>query len=1113
MRDIETWLEALDLANYRDAFARNEIAFGDLPELTEADLKEMGLPIGPRRRALKAIAALDDTDAAPAETALSPVAGRAAERRQLTVMFCDLVGSTAMSQQLDPEELRDVMRRYQDAVAGAVTRYQGHVAQFLGDGVLAYFGWPMAYEDQAERAIRASLDAIEAVQAVRLDGKTLRARIGIASGVVVVGDLVGATVTDVQAVTGETPNLAARLQGVAEPGQVVISGATRLLVGATFDLIELGRHDLKGFSDAVLAWRVAGEAAVESRFEASHAGALTRLVGREHELGLLLVRWEMAKNGEGQVMLLSGEAGIGKSRMMRALRETIDDEPYFHLRYQCSPHYANSAFYPIIQRLERAANFTPEDSGDTKLDKLEELLTPTADDLPSIAPLFAALLALPGEARYGALALTPQQLRTRTVAALIEQVIALSRIRPVLFAVEDAHWIDPSTESLIEGIMSRAADAAVFVLITHRPDYDSPWTGHPHLNAMTLSRLSRNQGSEIVREICGLQLSRAMVGRIIARADGVPLYVEELAKSVVESAASAADRNLEDHIPETLQASLMARLDRLGDAKNIAQIGAVIGRDFPHGLIETMTGTAEGALDDALERIVASGLIVCRGTPPNTHYIFKHALIQDAAYQSLLNAERHRLHLKAGEALENHHADANGVPPEVIAHHFSLGGDTIKAARYWLNAGRLAAQSSANMEAISHYTAAHAGLADAAESEARTGLELAAWVGLGPLLMATRGVGSPAVVEAYENALTLAEQARDNDQLFRSKFNIWHVHNVKGDCRIARENAQDLLAYCTGDHSEDHDDGKLLQAHHATWSTAFMRADFALCQDHLERGAAIYDADEFTDHKFIYAGHDPGVCCHMFSSWLFMSIGDIDQSLRRIDDSFALSATLDHPYSTTVAYLGAALSTRFLGLRDAQNQHTIAGIELCESHGLMAWLPILNLSRASLATRQKDRETVEAGITDIIESYEIWTGAGAGAFAPWFHYEIATAKLALGDLAAAEEYLGRSKQACNDSDERWLESDIYRLEAALKEKSGLDPALVSHAYAEAELSARRFGAKLAGLKASTSHARFLGKIGDNQKALEVLRDADSVIDSAQCLSIHDEKITLLKTLS
>ncbi len=472
--DIEQWLEALDLIKYRDAFAANEIAVGDLSELTEDDLKEMGLPIGPRRRALKAIAELDaqrhtPPGAASAEIAEQSQLSPAAERRQLTIMFCDLVGSTALSRQLDPEDHRDIMRRYQDAVAGAVTRYGGHVAKYLGDGVLTYFGWPQAYEDQAERAVRAGLDAVAAVNDVQVsDESALAARVGIATGQVVVGDLVGESGRDAEAVSGETPNLAARLQGVAEPGQVVIGDATRRLVGQTFALDDLGSHDLKGFDAPVQAWGIAGEVVAESRFEAAHGASLTRFVGRETELQLLVDRWQLAEGGEGQAVLISGEAGIGKSRLMQGLRDQVAEDDHIRMRYQCSSFHTNSALYPTIQQLERSAGFAPDDDGEDKLDKLEKLLRQASDDIQADVPLFANLLSLPYEERYGALTQPPQQIKERLLEALIVQLLRLAERSPVLFLFEDTHWIDPSSQELLELAIGRLQQTRI--LLSVRPE-------------------------------------------------------------------------------------------------------------------------------------------------------------------------------------------------------------------------------------------------------------------------------------------------------------------------------------------------------------------------------------------------------------------------------------------------------------------------------------------------------------------------------------------------------------------------------------------------------------------------------------------------------------------
>ncbi|MGI9301266.1 MAG: ATP-binding protein [Gammaproteobacteria bacterium] len=700
---VGQWLEGLGLGQYAKAFEDNDVEFRALAYLTDEDLKELGVSLGHRRVLLAAIATLQPEEAAQSEAGQPgwPSEGEA-ERRQLTVVFCDLAGSTELSRRLDPEDLGEVLRRYRSVVTDAVARYGGYVAQFMGDGVLAYFGWPRAYEDQAERSVRAGLEAVAAVESVRVDnGEQLRARVGIATGQVVVGDLVG-DAADMKAVTGETPNLAARLQGLAETGQVVISATTRDLLGTTFELEKQGPHDLKGFSEAVFAWAVIGESAVESRFEAAHGDTLTRLVGREHELGLLRERWELAKGGEGQVVLLSGEAGIGKSRMVQDFRNQIDGGPRFNLHYQCSPHHSNSAFYPVIQRLWRAAGLSSEDNDAVKLNKLETLLRELKDDVKAMAPIFAELLSLPGEERYGPLDLTPQQLRHRTIEALIEQLVGLSRRRPVLSVVEDAHWIDPSMRDFVGEIMSRIADQAVFMLITYRPEYTPLWPDHPHLSSIALNRLGRKQAAEIAHSVGGRELVDAIVERIVVRADGVPLYVEELTKSVVES-VSMDHKATDDLIPATLQSSLVARLDRLGEAKEIAQIGAIIGREFSYDLLAAVSDKSDDEISAPLERLVESGMVFRRGSPPNATYTFKHSLVQDAAYATILISRRRRLHALIVRVLE---AQVGSDPIEkidLLAHHAYQGEVWDKAFTYLQQAGLEAMDHAAVREAVAQF--------------------------------------------------------------------------------------------------------------------------------------------------------------------------------------------------------------------------------------------------------------------------------------------------------------------------------------------------------------------------------------------------------------------------
>lgn len=724
--DIGQWLEGLRLGQYADTFKSNDIDFRTLVYLSDQDLRGMGVSLGHRRLLLAEIAALGRNNVTPQEQPPEQAhpAEREAERRQLTVMFCDLVGSTELSRQLDPEDLRDVLRRYQDEVSNAVTRYEGYVARFMGDGVLAYFGWPRAYEDQAERAVRAGLDAVAAVQNVKLDNDArISARVGIATGQVVVGDLVGEVASDLEAVTGETPNLAARLQGIAETDHVVISSSTRQLLGTTFELVDLGPHQLKGFSEDPNVWGVVGESAAESRFEAAHGSALTRLIGREHELGLLQERWDLARDGEGQIVLVSGEAGIGKSRMLLDFAKRVGDESHFKLQYQCSPHHTNSAFYPIIQRIRRAAGISEGDSAETRLDKLEALLIPTEGDVKSVMTLFAALLSLPAEDRFGVLDLSPQQLRYRTIEAMIGQVLALSRKRPVLIVVEDAHWIDPSMADYIGEIMPRITDHAVLMLITYRPEFAPNWTGHPHLSLVTLNRLGRKQAAEIAESVGGQGLMAAIIERIVVRADGVPLYVEELTKWVLESYFSKNDTAADAAIPATLQSSLVARLDRLDEAKEVAQIGAVIGRRFSYELLAAATDKTDPEISALLDSLVQSGLVFRRGIPPDATYTFKHSLVQDAAYNTILISRRRRLHTLILEVLEARSDNWRGENINLIAHHAYQGEVWEKAFEYLQQAGLKAMDRSAIREAVSLFE--HALSAGGHLSESRDLLERA----------------------------------------------------------------------------------------------------------------------------------------------------------------------------------------------------------------------------------------------------------------------------------------------------------------------------------------------------------------------------------------------------
>jgi class 3 adenylate cyclase len=619
--DIVVWLRSLGLEKYEAVFRDNEITEKVLPNLTAEDLKELGVAaLGHRRTLLDAIAALrsdasgnvPSVDTATTSSALSASPEDRAERRQVTVMFSDLVGSTALSTRMDPEDLREVISAYQKCVAETVQRFGGFVAKYMGDGVLVYFGYPQAHEDDAERAVRAGLELVAAVGGLETHAP-LQTRVGVATGLVVVGDLIGSGASQEQAIVGETPNLAARLQGIADTNSVVIAESTRKLVGNLFELEDLGARDLKGIAAPVRAWAVLRPSSVESRFEAMHTSGLTELVGREEELELLLRRWSKIKTGEGQVVLLSGEPGIGKSRLTAALLECVSTEPHTRLRYFCSLQHTDSALYPIIRQLERAAGFLHGDAAQTKLDKLDVLLSQSYTP-PGDRSLFSELLSLPNDRRYLKLDLTPQQRRERTFQALALQIVSLAEQRPVLMIFEDAHWIDPtSLEALGRGI-DRIKSVGVLLIITHRPEFQPPWIERPYVTTLSLNRLGEREIGAMIDRVSGNKsLPEDIRQDIIERTDGIPLFVEEMTKAVLEAEGEVvAERAVATipipslAVPASLHASLMARLDRLGPAKEVAQIGAAVGREFSHALLVAVVRKSKPELNWALDRLIQS---------------------------------------------------------------------------------------------------------------------------------------------------------------------------------------------------------------------------------------------------------------------------------------------------------------------------------------------------------------------------------------------------------------------------------------------------------------------------------------------------------------------------
>jgi class 3 adenylate cyclase len=747
--DIAAWLGGLGLEQYAPAFRDNDVDGEVLPELTDDDLISIGVTsVGHRRKLLAAIAALR-SNAPPVAARVAPAAAVSAdaERRQLTVMFCDLVGSTALAARLDPEDLREVITAYHRAVADVVRSFDGFVAKYMGDGVLVYFGYPQAHEDDAERAVRAGLGMIDAVRRVDVKPVELQARVGVATGLVVVGDLIGEGSAQEQSVVGETPNLAARLQALAAPDTLVIAADTHRLVGDLFEYRDLGAVEVKGLAAPILAWQVLRPSAVASRFEALRGSTLTRLVGRDEEIDLLMRRWQRAKAGDGQVALISGESGLGKSRLTAELATRLHAEPHFRQRFFCSPFRQDSALYPFIEQIGRAAGLTPTDRPAVTLEKLEALLARGSISDEDMA-LLADLLSLPGLERHPLPKLSPQRKKERTLEALIRRLKGLANRRPVLVIFEDAHWIDPTSRELLDLTIERLRNLPVLLIITFRPEFQPPWIGEPHVTMLVLNRLDRRYRAALVTQIAGGKaLPDDVIAQIVERTDGEPLFIEELTKSVLESGLLREEGShyvLDGPlpplaIPTSLHASLMARLDRLASVRHVAQIGAAFGRWFRYTSLRAASGLPEDELQAALARLVASELVIQSGAPPDAVYTFKHALVQEAAYSSLLRNTRRQLHGRIAEALETHFPELMDGQPELFARHYAEAGRVERSVFYWSKAARRSTGRSAMAEAAAQYQKGLDQLALLPDSLERRRQELEFRSSLGTVLQSVKG--------------------------------------------------------------------------------------------------------------------------------------------------------------------------------------------------------------------------------------------------------------------------------------------------------------------------------------------------------------------------------------
>jgi class 3 adenylate cyclase/predicted ATPase len=1013
-------------------------------------------------------------------------------------MFCDLVDSTALSARLDPEELREVVRAYQDTCTAVVRRYDGHIAQHLGDGLLVYFGYPVAHEDDAQRAVRAGLEIVRALQSRARQqavdaplphgrgSDPLRVRIGIHTGLVVIGEIGSSEKREILAL-GETPNIAARIQGATDPDEVMISAATYRLVEGLFTCEERGRPELKGVATPLLLYRVSKESSAHSRFEVVVRKGLTPLIGREHEFGLLRERWERVKDSTGQGVLLSGEPGIGKSRLVEALKGMVERDGARCLELRCSPYAQNSALAPVIEHLQRTLQFRLEDSAEEKLRKLSVGAQHAAPLQSETVPLFAALLSLPHPEGYPAMNLSPQKQKEKTQEALVSWLCAEAKQQAVIYAWEDLHWADPSTLELLTLFLQQVPTARLLAVLTFRPEFTPPWGAHSYFSQLTLSRLGRAHVETMVEKVPGGEaLPKELIHQIVSKTDGVPLFVEELTKSVIESVgAQHATSTISLGIPATLQDALMARLDRLSTAKEIAQLGATLGREFTYELLHAVSSLNEDTLQQSLRQLVETELVFQSGVPPQAAYLFKHALVQDTAYQSLLKSRRQQLHHQIAQVLENRFPQTVETQPELVAHHYTEAGFAAQAIPYWQQAGQKASQRSANVEAIGHLTKGLEVLKTLPDTPARTQRELTLQIALGAPLIATRGWAAPETERAYTRAREICEQIGETPQLFPALWGLYQVYMTQAEYRMAHELAEQLFALAQ--RQQDH--MLLLVAHYALGMSLYYLGEFTQAREHLEQGLALYDPPRHRPLAFLY-GQDFGVSCLFWTAFALWHIGYPGQAHKKSGEALNLAQDSPHPFSLAIALASTVIVHQLRREEQATQEQATALIALCTEQEIpffLAWGIIWQ--GWALATQGQKKE----GIALIRQGLAASRATGAENWQTQF---IALLAEAYGKVGQAEEGLPMLNEALAQVDrtgERYYEAELYRLKGTLTlqakvqgPKSKVQEA--EDCFLKAIDISRKQQAKSLELRATMSLARLWQQQGKRHEAHQMLSE-------------------------
>jgi class 3 adenylate cyclase/predicted ATPase len=1055
------------------------------------------------------------TKPATVSTASSPSRTEGtAERRQLTVMFCDLVGSTALSARLDPEDMREIIGAYHRCCAEQIAKAGGFVAKYMGDGVLAYFGYPQAHEDDAEQAVRSALALIEAVPNLRVrHDAALQVRVGVATGLVVVGDLIGEGAAQEQAVVGETPNLAARLQALAEPGQLVISNSTRRLTGGMFEYRDLGRVTLKGLGDPVQAWVVTGSSRIESRFEAHHETKLTPLVGREEELELLLHRWQRAKSGEGQVVLLSGEPGIGKSRLTVALEERIKSDPHTRVRYFCSPQHTDSALYPVISHLRRAARLAPDDTLEQRLAKVTSLLPPFAalawferenppeQKLATLEALFRAppsghdeqtvalladFMSVPTGGKHRLSELSPKRRKEKVLEALSMLFAVLAAQKPVLMVLEDAQWIDPTTLEALTSAVERVRQMAVLIVISARSEFVPPWPAHPHVTTLSLTRLSWDDATAVVKGVTGgKELPREVLEQILTRTDGVPLFLEELSKSVVESGALTEESGRyvltgalsPRAIPSTLRASLVARLDRLPSARHVAQVAAVIGREFSDELVRAVTGLPGDDVRTALNQLVGAELVFRQGVPPNARYTFKHALVQEAVYETLLRGTRQEHHRRVVQVLEQQFPDVVTAEPERLAQHCVSAGFAQRGAEYWLIAARQSLARSAMAEAAAQFQKGLDQLALLPDTPERRRQELEFTSALGAALLAVKGQAAPETGRAYARAQELWEQLDCPSEFLQVPYGRSRYHAVRGELDVAQRLDEALLRLSR----ERNDPAMLVLGHMSLGRNLLSVGRFAQSRSHLEKALALYDPNS---HRSLVhqVGFHPHVSSQAYLGVLLFCLGLPKQALAQSSRAIAEARRLAHPTSLAVSLTLGSLPLWLVGDNAALDERAEELIALATEHGFPLWRAQGSIFRGWVKLKGGD---VPEGISLLRAGTSAYRGTGAVAWLPYYTDLLAAACEIACEIETGLTLLEDALQVVERTGERWFEVELTRHKGQLLLRQEHSEA-AEELYRKALTIAKEQGGKWWELRASTSLARLWRDQGKRTEARELL---------------------------